>query len=360
MEERIDKPKIFPKEEEENGENENSEAPPSIIQSTLDNQSQYSRDNQVQSINFSTSELNIIPSVNEEIKNKNKEINNQNNQEQLPQLNDYIKTPYFPENENNSKNYQNQNNNNQIDQNQNNLNSINQNNNENNNNYKGNPYNNQNPYKNNNINYGPNSQFWKMGFFGPHGNFGFKNNYYNLGYYQENNIGNPYLHEYPYGPHGTPPQQFLPPPHGPNYSNNPQDKNVLNPENKEDNNEKYKNLPHFWHISHGPHFWGHHGPHFWEYPHDPHFWNYPHGPHFHFEPHFHHGPPEPHGPHFIHGPHEHGPHHHEHGPHHYEHGPHHHEHWPHHHRHHGPHGEDYSHENLPKDNPEKKKEEDIK
>ena len=103
MEDRIDKPKTFTKEEEDNNENENSEAPPSIIQSTLDNQSQYSRDDHVPSINFGSSELNIIPSINQEIQNNNnklkstpnnKEISNQNagqnNQEQLPQLNDYI------------------------------------------------------------------------------------------------------------------------------------------------------------------------------------------------------------------------------------------------------------------------------
>ena len=116
MEDRIDKPKTFTKEEEDNNENENSEAPPSIIQSTLDNQSQYSRDDHVPSLNFRSSELNIIPSINQEIQDNNnklrstpnnKEISNQNNQnagqnnqEQLPQLNDYIKTPFFPQNEN--------------------------------------------------------------------------------------------------------------------------------------------------------------------------------------------------------------------------------------------------------------------
>ena len=244
---------------------------------------------------------------------KNEEIKNINQQGNLPQLDELLQTPEFQKQENNQNN-QNNFNNQDID------------------NVQKNQLN-KNPIPNNNINqyYGPDSEFWKYGFFGPHGISGFQN-------YYPHHIPHGHHHFWggPHFPHGW---QNFPTENekkGLNKEINP------NPDDKQEYNyeENSPHGPNFWHGPHGPpHFL--HGPHFHHghrphFPHDP---NSPHGPQKEGNFDSPHGPHEPdwhhHGPHFHHGF-FHGPH----GPplHEYPHGPH--GHFGHHgfYGHHGPHG----------------------
>jgi hypothetical protein len=66
MESPIPKPVIAKKDnDDKDNNNDNCEAPPSIVQSQVINQSQYSKDNNISSINIGMSELNINPSYND-------------------------------------------------------------------------------------------------------------------------------------------------------------------------------------------------------------------------------------------------------------------------------------------------------
>ena len=92
---------IFRKEEEEKDENENIEAPPSVIQSQIGDQSQSKNDIQIPSINNEISEFNNNKNDNENNKerlrsNPNKqEKNNCNEQNHLSDINEILTTPSF-------------------------------------------------------------------------------------------------------------------------------------------------------------------------------------------------------------------------------------------------------------------------
>ena len=326
MESPIPKPVIAKKDnDDKDNNNDNCEAPPSIVQSQVINQSQYSKDNNISSINIGMSELNINPSYNDALEDSSnvklrstpnhQEIVNQNNisninnkdQEKLPQLqekinnmndqynnqydsnNHYYNYPYNPNEQGNLNDEKQENNN---------INNANPNTYSNQN---------QNPYDWNN---GPQSQFRKFGQFGPHGISGFHNNF-------------------PYGPQGHffPHDHYFNIPHGPYPPQHLNQKNESNENPNPSNNEQYQDKNEYhWDGPHGPpHFWDPHGPHFWEHFHGPPpFWAHHHGHHFPHGHHFHHGPhgpDDPNRPHFPHGPHEHSPH--GHGPHFpHMHGPH--------------------------------------
>ena len=121
--EEISKPILIKKEEEENNnnENENIEAPPSVIQSHIGIQPQSFNDNHITNINCEISDLNNIASDNQNMKIKlrsnpykkdnfglNYDNNNLKQQGHISQLEDAIKTPEFM----NNNNFEDQNNNN--------------------------------------------------------------------------------------------------------------------------------------------------------------------------------------------------------------------------------------------------------
>jgi len=311
----INKPSIKEedKKEDKNDENENSEAPPSIMQSISENQSKFSNSINDSNMNLHTSELNNIQNDDNEkdkiklrsIKNKqgNENIEDKKD-EKLLELKDVIvdinKTPEiynvdnFEQKKEDETKYPNKSHDN-----------INKNNNINN--FNNHPV--QQPYNNNNVqvdisgenNHNPlnikQENYNEPNKFPQENNIQYNRTKTQIEEYHQNEfqLNNesyeswPYGHHIPHGPHFPHGLHFphgFNSMHGPHFPHGPYNENTPG-----DYHEPHApHSPHGAHFPHGPPY-GHH------FPHGPHGHHFPHGPYH--EPH---GPDSPHGPHSPHGP----------------------------------------------------------